>query len=184
MGLLMSIRGTASTVLWSLGYELVPCISSSKFRHALPRLRVRREIVASRSLIKNGRTMEAQERLSRLVSEVIAHPERQAFSDVLLQGSELLLDVYRSHSNATGGTSLCHQLLAALPEHEEFYEELARIEFPGEDYLQILREVHAARKPEFYLEIGIFEGASLSLVQGSTVGVGVDPAPQIKYKIP
>jgi methyltransferase family protein len=128
--------------------------------------------------------MEAQERLSRLVSEILAHPERAAYSDVLLQGSDLLLGVYRSHANATEGTSLCHQLLAALPEHEEFYEELARLEFPGEDYLRILREIHAARKPKFYLEIGVFEGASLSLVQETTVGAGVDPAPQIKHKIP
>lgn len=184
MGILTSIRGAMSTVLWSLGYDLVPNIPSAKFRHALPRLRFRREIGSSRLLIEKGRTIEAQERLTRLVGEILAHPEREAYADILLQGSVLLLEVFRSHSNTTGGASLCHQLLLAMPEHEEFYQELTRIEFPGEDYLGVLRQIHAARRPKFYLEIGVFEGASLSLVQEATVGAGVDPAPQIKHKIP
>ena len=181
---MMSIRRTISTVLWSLGYDLVPRVPSAKFRHALPRLRFRREIGCSRSLIDKGRTMEVEERLSRLVREILAHPEREAYADVLLEGAALLLKVYRSHSNTTEGASLCHQLLVAFPEHEEFYDELTRIEFPGEDYFGILREIHVARRPKFYLEIGVFEGASLSLVQAGTVGAGVDPAPQIRHKIP
>src|SRR5215831_5917801 len=114
MGIPTPIRRSISRVLWSLGYDLVPCIPSAKFRHALPRLRFRREIDRSRLLIDKGRTMEVQGRLSRLVSEILGHPERAAYADVLLQGSALLLEVYRSHSNTTEATSLCHQLLVAM----------------------------------------------------------------------
>lgn len=45
-----------------------------------------------------------------------------------------------------------------------------------QDYLTLLRQIHAELKPGFYLEIGIRHGASLALAQDEALGVDPDPA--------
>lgn len=48
-------------------------------------------------------------------------------------------------------------------------------------YKRFLRDVHAALRPQRYLEIGVRTGASLALAQGGAVGV--DPAPEESLKL-
>jgi hypothetical protein len=55
---------------------------------------------------------------------------------------------------------------------------LAELEFPGEDYFQILARIHEYLKPSNYLEIGIDEGRSFEIVRPETLALGVDPNPR------
>jgi len=62
--------------------------------------------------------------------------------------------------------------LAALQEHEA----AARAALPGPDYLWWLGWFHGLGSPRTYLEVGVRNGASLRLAQGSTHAIGIDPA--------
>ncbi len=57
---------------------------------------------------------------------------------------------------------------------------LAELEFPGEDYFQILARIHEHLKPATYLEIGIAEGLSFEIVSPETLALGIDPNPQLR----
>ncbi|GFG73646.1 hypothetical protein MBOT_10110 [Mycobacterium botniense] len=57
---------------------------------------------------------------------------------------------------------------------------LARLEFPGEDYLRVLARIHQHLKPATYLEIGIDQGLSFEIVRPETLALGVDPNPRLR----
>ena len=57
---------------------------------------------------------------------------------------------------------------------------LAELEFPGEDYFQVLARIHEHLKPATYLEIGIDQGQSFEIVSPETIALGVDPNPRIR----
>lgn len=57
---------------------------------------------------------------------------------------------------------------------------LAELEFPGEDYFQILARIHEHLKPATYLEIGVAEGSSLEIVRPEALALGVDPNPHLR----
>ena len=49
--------------------------------------------------------------------------------------------------------------------------------FPGPDYYEVLTWVHECFKPATYVEIGVYDGASLRLARPRTVSIGIDPQP-------
>ncbi len=57
----------------------------------------------------------------------------------------------------------------------EAHNALATLQMPGDDYLIWLARLYAALAPETIIEIGVDEGASLSLARPPTVAIGVDP---------
>jgi len=57
---------------------------------------------------------------------------------------------------------------------------LAELEFPGEDYFQILARIHEYLKPATYLEIGIDQGRSFEIVRPETLALGIDPNPHLQ----
>jgi len=57
------------------------------------------------------------------------------------------------------------------------------IELRG-SYLSILKSMHRERVPRTYVEIGIFDGNSFALAAGRTRAVGIDPAPQLRHRLP
>ena len=59
----------------------------------------------------------------------------------------------------------------------------AALELPGDDYMAFMRRLHPFLKPATYLEIGVFRGMSLALVDPGTEAIGVDPAPQIAHPL-
>jgi len=63
------------------------------------------------------------------------------------------------------------------------YSGISQIRMPGPPYDEVLRRVHEVLVPPTYLEIGVFEGASLRLAQPPTVAVAIDPAPAIRHPI-
>jgi Glycosyl transferase family 2/Methyltransferase domain len=60
---------------------------------------------------------------------------------------------------------------------------LAKLRMPGDSYSVWLERLHAAIRPETYLEIGIARGQSLSFARPATRAVGVDPAPMINVPL-
>lgn len=47
---------------------------------------------------------------------------------------------------------------------------------PGDEYLRCLERLYAEIQPASIVEIGVYEGASLTLAQPPTIVIGVDPA--------
>lgn len=52
--------------------------------------------------------------------------------------------------------------------------------FRSHAYYPVLGRVHAAIRPDTYLEIGVNKGDSLALAAGCVVAVGIDPEPTLK----
>jgi hypothetical protein len=61
---------------------------------------------------------------------------------------------------------------------------IAEVTLAGEDFRQIFTKIHRHFRPPTYLEIGIESGATIRLVDPSTLAVGVDPAPRITAPLP
>ena len=60
---------------------------------------------------------------------------------------------------------------------------LARLRMPGPDYEAWLDRLHAALRPETYLEIGVFLGATLALPRPPTRVFAVDPEPSVRPRL-
>jgi len=54
---------------------------------------------------------------------------------------------------------------------------MARSLMPGDDYLTTISRFHNFLRPESYVEIGVFMGNSLRLVNSQTKAIGIDPSP-------
>jgi hypothetical protein len=68
------------------------------------------------------------------------------------------------------------------PRQVILHEIVARMRFPGPNYYEVLRWLHEELKPESYLEIGVYRGASLSLAMPPTVALGIDPSPKVDHQ--
>jgi hypothetical protein len=80
---------------------------------------------------------------------------------------------------------LGERLLARFPRIElAGYRALGYLKMPGPSYFRRLAEIHAALKPQLYVEIGIGSGASLDLVSPATRCVAIDPNPSLKNGLP
>ncbi len=64
--------------------------------------------------------------------------------------------------------------------HLRAHEMLSVMEFPGEDYLQVMARIHEHLNPATYLEIGIDQGSSFDIVRPATRAVGIDPTPSLQ----
>jgi len=60
---------------------------------------------------------------------------------------------------------------------------LAMMKLPGDDYLVWLERLYKTLAPESVIEIGVFHGKSLALVQPPAVAIGVDPAPALEVPL-
>ncbi len=78
---------------------------------------------------------------------------------------------------------ICRRIDAVLAAgvHDHLgYEALARVKLPGEDYLAMLRRIHALLRPEIYVEIGVRRGDSMACAGKDTRCIGVDPTSPVK----
>lgn len=60
---------------------------------------------------------------------------------------------------------------------------LTQLRLPGDYYFDVLSRIITDVKPETYVEIGVFEGASLKLAKSAKAVVGIDPDPRISWKL-
>jgi hypothetical protein len=74
---------------------------------------------------------------------------------------------------------LGRQALANSPDSVAAGQLLAALLLPGEHYLSILEKMHKHLRPATYVEVGVFAGESLGLVQPDTSAVGIDPLPRL-----
>ena len=65
------------------------------------------------------------------------------------------------------------------PREAVMHDIVASMRFPGPNYYEVLRWLHEDLRPETYLEIGVFQGASLALAMPGTVALGIDPCPKV-----
>jgi hypothetical protein len=68
-------------------------------------------------------------------------------------------------------------LIERYPDYPGAQATLAALLMPGPPYRDVLRAIHAALRPETYLELGVAGGATLALATTARVAVGVDPVP-------
>src|SRR6185295_12579882 len=73
----------------------------------------------------------------------------------------------------------CLEGLGLDPNHLPSCHLLSQITLPGPYYADVLAALHRAIAPRTYLEIGVADGKSLSLVQPSTRAIGIDPEPRL-----
>lgn len=59
----------------------------------------------------------------------------------------------------------------------------AKNRFPGPDYFEWLKWLHATIRPESYVEIGVETGRSLRFAQRPTKSIGIDPAVNVVVSI-
>jgi methyltransferase family protein len=60
---------------------------------------------------------------------------------------------------------------------------LALLRMPGDGYLVWLERLYRALAPDTAIEIGVFQGASLALMQPPTIAIGVDPNPTVIFPL-
>jgi len=73
--------------------------------------------------------------------------------------------------------------LRALEHHHDqplAHHCLARLDLTGAHYLEVLQWFHRNLRPAAYVEIGVFRGKSLCLVDPGTICIGLDPEPRIE----
>ncbi|MHB1305313.1 MAG: class I SAM-dependent methyltransferase [Acidiphilium sp.] len=99
--------------------------------------------------------------------------DRAVDGDVLAALADLEFDL-----GHWGNAATLYRYAVQAGTTEEIFDRLARATFPGDDYRTHLASIHAALRPETYLEIGVFDGDTLALAQPPTHAIGVDPAPR------
>lgn len=90
---------------------------------------------------------------------------------------KILADMELENGNQKDAVNL-YRLAIARGASCELYQSLARAAFPGPSYQDHLACLHKVIQPSLYLEIGIFEGKTLSLAGQKTRAIGIDPAPR------
>lgn len=60
---------------------------------------------------------------------------------------------------------------------------LATLRMPGDYYLVWLERLYKVLAPESVIEIGVYQGASLALVQSPTIAIGIDPNPTVIFPL-
>jgi len=67
--------------------------------------------------------------------------------------------------------------------HLDVHVLMSKLIMPGPFYFEYLSYLHKCIRPKLYLEIGIYEGESLSLCNKKTLSIGIDPNPRIKNNL-
>lgn len=125
------------------------------------------------------------------VKRLLGKP-REAIAD-LLRAQELHADSGECHFEL----ALCWRMLddtAQALEHCEKARQIApgsvpafflltQLRLPGDHYFEVLSLIIDHLRPRTYVEIGVFEGASLRLAKSAIAVIGIDPDPKIDWAL-
>jgi hypothetical protein len=115
--------------------------------------------------------------LRRLIADLLFPP-----ADPRLLSSKAL--AAHQAGDAKRARRFAERALALDPALDDMHRLLSGMALPGEDYLALLARMHERLRPRTYVEIGVFNGKSMSLVQPGTVAIGVDPEPRLREPLP
>jgi tetratricopeptide (TPR) repeat protein len=73
----------------------------------------------------------------------------------------------------------CEAALGLAPDFYPAHDLLAKLNFPGAFYLDLLSMIHSHLRPRTYIEIGVAHGRSIALARPETRAIGVDPEPRV-----
>jgi tetratricopeptide (TPR) repeat protein len=77
----------------------------------------------------------------------------------------------------------CEKTRALDPDSAPAFTLLTQLRLPGEDYKEVLERIIAHLRPRTYVEIGVFQGATLRLTKTTKRSIGIDPVPQIQWSL-
>lgn len=179
-------------------------ISSIKQLFSKTALRDRYELIQARKLIRSAQYVQALSILDSIVDRnanngdawlnrgmlkrTIANP-RDAIVD-LVRAMELGAAVgscyfemslcWSALGESAKALEHCEKARQVAPELVPAFFFLTQLRLPGEDYMAVIARIIDYLKPRTYVEIGIFEGASLRLAKSASAVVGIDPNPKIR----
>lgn len=180
---------------------LGPCFDGELWSHATPAQSTDTTIATLVDLADNhfrGRRYEAAAAISRLIREKApAEPEPQRLLSLI--GSWLLPDgpspdrraeyycaLAEAHSLLGENEAAAANYRAALTFDSNLAKAhvgLSALRMPGDSYLVWLERLYGSLVPETVIEIGIYKGNSLALLQPPTVAIGIDPAPTVTFPL-
>lgn len=70
---------------------------------------------------------------------------------------------------------------ALAPEHWRVPSLMAHLLLPGEPYYAVMSRIIQELHPRSYVEVGVFKGGTLKLVQKVPAVVGIDPEPRLEW---
>ena len=148
-----------------------------------------RQIAICHAAMLFGQQAEARRRLIGLFEQVepgigLDSPGRRRKNRIFSDAADWLADSFSAESETDQGIAFFRRMLEKNPGWSVLYRGLCRLTFPGNDHVRLLKALHENVKPNFYVEIGVSKGVSISVAGPSTDAVGVDPMPQITWKLP
>lgn len=170
---------------------------------------VDRELALAQVLLQSSQTQLACETLSNLLArkpvEARALLLRGTAKRLLSRPLEALADLQQAQHLVTQSDksqrhlemALCWQALgdnahalenATLarelnPDSTPAYFLLTQLRLPGDYYIDVLSRIFVHLKPRTYVEIGVFEGASLKLAKSAKTIIGIDPNPKMQWEL-
>ena len=126
------------------------------------------QFVHGTALLEMSRASDALPSLNRAVA---INPREPRFLYNLAMAHWYLGDTART-------IELCKQAVA-IADFRPAHVLLVNIHLNGDHYFTVLGRLHEYLKPATYIEVGVFRGESLKVVQPATLTLGVDPAPRL-----
>ncbi len=128
----------------------------------------------------------AAKRLINKPKEAVADLERALTLDIQADASGCHFQLalcWRMLGDETKALTHCAQARELDPGSVPAFFLLTQLQLPGEYYFDVLSHIIAHVKPRTYVEIGVFEGASLKLAKTANAVVGIDPNPRITWPL-
>lgn len=94
-----------------------------------------------------------------------------------------LAQCWRTQGDVAKALAHCEQARELDPESVPAFSLLTRLRLPGDYCFDVRSRIVSHLKPRAYVEIGVFEGASLKLARSAQAIVGVDPDPKITWEL-